>query len=96
MLKSVGVSRLWTMYQHSANENHKTGTNPHHQRDSADSFVTTSTEEIAGGRIALFVPSGADVRETIPTTNVPKAGDTDRQEARYLPQALAVEGSRSK
>ena len=80
--KSVGVARRWTMYQHSANKNHKTGTNPHHQRDGANRFATTSTGEIAGGRISPFVTSAADVREAIPTTNAPKAGDAGRQEAR--------------
>ena len=63
------------MYQHSVSRNHKTGTNPHHQRDGADRFVMISTTEIAGGRSVPFVTSAADVKGIIPATSVPKAGD---------------------
>ena len=41
----------------------------------------------------LLFASAADVRETIPTTNVPKAGDTDRQEAWYLPRPSQWRGA---
>ena len=64
------------MYQHSVSRNHKAGTNPLHQRDSADRFVMISTTEIAGGRSVPFVTSAADVKGIIPATSVPKAGDT--------------------
>ena len=63
------------MYQHSVNRNHKTGTNPHHQRDGADRFVMISTREIASGRSVPFITSAADVKWIIPTTSVPKAGN---------------------
>ena len=52
----------------SANKNHKTGENPHHQKDGADRSATMSTGEISGGRIAPFLTPAADVRETISQT----------------------------